>query len=139
MIPPNVQLALRQLLSDNAGENALGMKLALGLPGPELAVLLDLLKQDVERHPDRVIAAGALHKLGIQKVAGAGAKLLEVGRSISPDSLLPSIPQNIAELAKHEAQLRSPSIELLKELAAHPKTKAGKAASKALESLEKKA
>jgi predicted KAP-like P-loop ATPase len=139
MIPPNVQLALRQLLSDNAGENALGMKLAPGLPGPELAVLLDLLKQDAERHPDRVMAAGALHKLGIQKVAGAGTKLLEVARSISADSLLPSIPQNIAELAKHEAQLRGPSTELLKELAAHPKTKAGKAASKALESLEKKA
>jgi predicted KAP-like P-loop ATPase len=139
MIPPKVQMALRKLLSDNAGENALGMKLVPGLSAPELPVLLDLLKQEAERHPDRIMAAGALHKLGIQKVAGAGAKLIEVARSIAADSLLPSIPQNIAELAQHEPQLRGPSAELLKEIAAHPKTKAGKAATKALDSLQKKA
>ena len=139
MIPPKVQMALHKLLSDNAGENALGMKLVPGLSGPELPVLLDLLKQEAERHPDRITAAGALHKLGIQKVAGAGAKLIEVARSITADSLLPSIPQNIAELAQHEPQLRGASTELLREIAAHPKTKAGKAASKALDSLQKKA
>jgi len=139
MIPPKVQMALHKLLSDNAGENALGMKLVPGLAGPELPVLLDLLKQEAERHPDRIMAAGALHKLGIQKVAGAGAKLIEVARSITADSLLPSIPQNIAELAQHEPQLRGASTELLREIAAHPKTKAGKAASKALDSLQKKA
>jgi predicted KAP-like P-loop ATPase len=139
MIPPKVQMALHKLLSDNAGENALGMKLVPGLAGPELPVLLDLLKQEAERHPDRIMAAGALHKLGIQKVAGAGAKLIEVARSITADSLLPSIPQNIAELAQHDPQLRGASTELLKEIAAHPKTKAGKAASRALDSLQKKA
>jgi predicted KAP-like P-loop ATPase len=139
MIPPKVQMALRKLLSDNAGENALGLKLVPGLSGPELPVLLDLLKQEAERHPDRLMAAGALHKLGIQKVTGAGAKLLEVARSIAAESLLPSIPQNIAELAQHEPQLRGPSTVLLKEIAAHHKTKAGKAATKALDSLQKKA
>ena len=139
MIPPKVQMVLHKLLSDNAGENALGMKLVLGLAGPELPVLLDLLKQEAERHPDRIMAAGALHKLGIQKVAGAGAKLIDVARSITADSLLPSIPQNIAELAQHEPQLRGASTELLREIAAHPKTKAGRAASKALDSLQKKA
>jgi predicted KAP-like P-loop ATPase len=139
MIPPRVQIALRKLLSDNAGENALGLKLVPGLSGPELPVLFDLLKQEAERHPDRLMAAGALHKLAIQKVAGAGAKLIEVARSIAAESLLPSIPQNIAELAQHEPQLRGPSAELLKEIAAHHKTKAGKAATKALDSLQKKA
>lgn len=139
MIPPKVQMALRKLLSDNAGENALGMKLVLGLSALELPVLLDLLKQEAERHPDRIMAAGALHKLGIQKVAGAGAKLIEVARSIAVESLLPSIPQNIAELAQHEPQLRGSSTELLKEIAAHSNTKAGKAATKALDSLQKKA
>jgi len=139
MIPPKVQLALRKLLSDNAGENALGMKLVPSLSGPELPVLLDLLKQEAERYPDQLMAAGALHKLGIQKVSGAGAKLIEVARSIAAESLLPSIPQNIAELAQHEPQLRGPSTELLKEIAAHHKTKAGKAATKALDSLQKKA
>jgi hypothetical protein len=117
----------------------MGMKHVPGLSGSELPVLLDLLKQEAERHPDRIVAAGALHKLGIQKVVGAGAKLIEVARSISVDSLLPSIPQNIAELAQHEPQLRGSSTELLKEIAAHNKTKAGKAAAKALESLQKKA
>jgi predicted KAP-like P-loop ATPase len=139
MIPPKVQMALRKLLSDNAGENALGMKLVPGLSAPELPVLLDLLKQEAEHHPDRIMAAGALHKLGIQKVAGAGAKLIEVARSIAVESLLPSIPQNIAELAQHEPHLRGPSTDLLKEIAAHSNTKAGKAATKALDSLQKKA
>jgi predicted KAP-like P-loop ATPase len=139
MIPPNVQSALRNLLSDNAGENALGIKLVSGLSGPELPILLDLLKQEAERHPDRTLAPVALHKLGIQKTIGAAAKLMEIARSIAAESLLPSIPQNIAELAQHEPQLRAPSMELLKEIAVHSKTKAGKAASKALESLQKKA
>ena len=54
MIPPNVREALRKLLSDNAGENAIGMKLAPALAPQELLVLLDLLKQEAEHHPDRV-------------------------------------------------------------------------------------
>jgi hypothetical protein len=139
MIPPNVQVALGKLLSDNAGENALGVKLVPGLASAELPVMLDLLKQEAERHPDRLTAVNALHKLGIQKITGAAAKLLEVARSIPAESLVPSVPQNIAELAQHEPQLRAPSLDILKEIAGHDKTKAGKSAAKALETLQKKA
>ncbi len=138
MVPPNVQLALRKLLSDNPGENTQGVKLAPGLPAHELPTLLDLLKQEAERHPDRKTAAGALYKLGIQKTSGAAAKLIEVARSVPVESLLPSVPQNIAELAQHEQLLRTPAIEVLNEISAHDKTMAGKAAVKALESLQKK-
>jgi predicted KAP-like P-loop ATPase len=138
MIPPNVREALRKLLSENAGENAIGMKLAPALPPQELPVLLDLLKQEAEHHPDRVGPVSALHKLGIQKVAGASAKLLEVARIVPVGSLQPSVPQNIAELAQHEPQLRTPSMELLTQIAAHDKTRAGKGALKALETLRKK-
>jgi hypothetical protein len=139
MIPPNVQLALRKLLSDNAGDNAQGAKLGVGLQGHELPTLLDLLKQEAERHPDRVGPARALHKLAIDKAPGAAAKLIEVARSVQPASLLPSVPQNIGELAQHEPQLRTAAVEVLKEIVAQDKTKAGKAAEKALETLQKKA
>jgi hypothetical protein len=138
MIPPNVQVTLGKLLSDNAGENALGVKLVSGLSSAELPVMLDLLKQEAERHPDRLTAVNALHKLGIQKITGAAAKLLEVARSIPAESLVPSVPQNIAELAQHEPQLRAPSLDILKEIAGHDKTKAGKSAANALETLQKK-
>ena len=139
MIPPKVQDALRKLSSDNAGENAQGLKLVPGLTVQELPILLDLLKQDAERHPDRLSPLSILYKLGIQKIPGAGTKLIEVARNISPDSLIPSVPQNIAELALHEPLLRAPSLEALKQIAAQDKTKAGKAAAKALETLQKKA
>ena len=138
MIPPKVREALRKLLSDNAGENAIGLKLAFGLVPQELPVLLDLLKQEAEHHPDRVRPIRVLYQLGIQKVAGASAKLLEVARTVPAGSLLPSVPQNIAELAQHEPQLRAASIEVLAQVAAHDQTKAGKAAGKALDTLRKK-
>jgi hypothetical protein len=64
---------------------------------------------------------------------------MEVARSVQPSSLLPSVPQNIGELAQHEPQLRTAAVEVLKEIAAQDKTKAGKAAEKALETLQKKA
>jgi hypothetical protein len=97
-----------------------------------------LLKQNAERHPDRLSAASALHKLAIQKVTGAGAKLIETARSIPPDSLKASVPQNIAEIGQTEPQLRDSAMAALKEIAAQNTTKAGKAASKALESMQKK-
>lgn len=139
MVPPNVQVALQKLLNDNnAGEVALGLKLAPGLPAPELALLLDLLKQNAERHPDRLSAVSALYKLSIQKVSGAGAKLIETARSIPPDSLKASVPQNIAEIGQTEPQLRDSAMAALKEIALQNTTKAGKAAGKALESMQKK-
>ena len=100
MIPPNVQVALRKLLSDNEGEKSQGLKLAPGLSTSELPMLLDLLKQEAERHPDRLAPIGALYKLAIQKIAGAAPKLMETARSILPASLLPSVPHNIAELGQ---------------------------------------
>lgn len=139
MVPPNVQVALQKLLNDNnAGEVALGLKLTPSLPAPELALLLDLLKQNAERHPDRLSAVSALHKLAIQKVTGAGAKLIETARRIPPDSLKASVPQNIAEIGQTEPQLRDSAVAALKEIAAQNTTKSGKAASKALESMHKK-
>jgi hypothetical protein len=139
LIPPNVQLALRKLLSEIVGESTLGVKLGAALPTHEQLALLELLKQEAERHPDRKTAASALHKLGIQKTPGAAAKLIEVARSVSTESLLPFIPQNIAELAQHEPSLRAAATGVLNEIAVHAKTTAGKAAVKALESLQKKA
>jgi len=138
MIPPNVQLAVRRLLSDNAGEKALGAKATLLLSEQERTSLFDLLKLEAERHPDRAAPVAALHTLAIQKVPGAAPKLIETARSIPAASLLPSVPQNIAELALHDADLRSSALDVLREIATHEKTKAGKAATSALASLAKK-
>jgi hypothetical protein len=139
MISPNVQLAVRRLLSDNAGEKTMGAKAALSLSEQERTSLLDLLKQEAERHPDRAAPVAALHTLAIQKVPGAALTLVETARSVPAASLLPSVPQNIAELALHDVGLRSPALDLLREIATHDKTRAGKAANRALETLEKKA
>ena len=114
------------------------MKLAPGLGPQELPVLLDLLKQEAEQHPDRVRAVSALHSLGIKKVTGASAKLLEVARTVPAGSLQASVPQKIAELAQHEPQLRAASLEVLTQVAAYEQTKAGKSASRALDTLRKK-
>jgi hypothetical protein len=138
MVPPNVQLALRKLLSENPGENAQGMKLAPALSPLELPVLLDLLQQEAERHPDRLPPPSVLHKLAIQKVPGAGGKLIEVARNVSVSSLLPTIPQNIAELGQIEPQLRNTALQVLNDIASQDRTKAGKAATKALDSMQKK-
>jgi hypothetical protein len=138
MIPPNVQLAVRRLLSDNAGERAMGAKATLLLSEPDRTALLDLLKQEAEHHPDRSAPVAALHTLAIQKVHGASLQFIETARSIPAASLLPSVPQNIAELALHDTDLRGSALDVLREIASHDKTKAGKAATKALQSLEKK-
>jgi hypothetical protein len=139
MIPPNVQLAVRRLLSDNAGEKAMGAKATLSLSEQDRTSLFDLLKQEAVHHPDRAAPVAALHTLAIQKVPGAATKLIETARSVPAASLLPSVPQNIAELALRDAGLRSSALDVLRETATHDKTKAGKAATRALETLEKKA
>jgi hypothetical protein len=139
MISPNVQLAVRRLLSDNAGENELGAKATLSLSEQDRVSLLDLLKEESVRHTNRSTATSALHKLAIKKLPGAGLKLIEVARSVPPASLLPSVPQNIAELAQYDVGLRSSAIDVLKELTNQGKTMAGKAASKAIATLQKKA
>jgi hypothetical protein len=138
MIPPDVQLAIRKLLSDNAGEKALGVKATLLLSDGDRISLLNLLKQEAERHPGRTAPVGALHTLAVQKSQGAAQMLIEVARSIPAASLSPTVPQNIAELAQHDAGLRDSVSDVLKNIASEDKTKAGKAAAKALETLQKK-
>jgi predicted KAP-like P-loop ATPase len=137
MIPPNVQLAARKLLSENAGEKAQGVKATLLLSDQDKTSLMDLLKQEAERHPGRAEPVGALHTLAIQKTPGAAQILIEVARNIPAASLYSTVPQNIAELAKHDAGLRDSVIDVLRKIANESKTKAGKAAVSALAALEK--
>jgi predicted KAP-like P-loop ATPase len=139
MIPPNVQLALRNLLSDNAGEKAIGVKATLLLSEEDRTSLLNLLKQEAQRHPGRAAPVAALYTLAIQKAHGAAHMLIEVARSIPAASLYSSVPQNIAELAQHDVSLRDSVMDLLRNIAGEKETKAGKAATKALETLQKKA
>lgn len=137
MTPPRVQAVFRKLLSENAGESASGLRTSLSMQPQELQILLDLLRKEAENHPDRPPAVAALHKLAIQKVPGAALQLFEVARRVPAASLLPSVPQNIAEVAQVERQFHSDAVDLLKEIAKH-RTRSGKAAQKALETLERR-
>ena len=102
MIAPEVQAALQMVLSENAGENANGTKVVQAFPEKNKTLILDLLKQEAERHPDRKQAAAGLHRLAVNKVAGAAARLIDAAKVIPASKLLPTVPNNIAELAKSE-------------------------------------
>jgi hypothetical protein len=138
MIPPDVQLAFRNLLSENAGERAMGPKAAALLADQDRATLIELLKKEAERHPDRMTPFAALHTLAIHRVRGAAHMLIEVARSIPAPSLLPSVPQNIAELAQHDVGLHDAVIDVLSDIARDDRTRAGRAVRKALETLQRK-
>ena len=138
MTPPDVQAALQAILSENPGEQTRGTQLAQKLSPPNSQMLLDLLKQEAVRYPDRRQATAGLHTLAIHKLPGAAHKLLETARAIPLQKLSPAVPQNIAELAKHEPGLRDGAKALLGEIAKSDSTPAGRAAKSALQTLERK-
>jgi hypothetical protein len=138
MIPPHVQIALQKVLSDNPGEKEIGLKAVHALGEPDKTLLLGFLKEDAERHPDRSAPTSALHSLAVQKVPGAAMTLVDTARKIAPDKLSPVVPQNIAEIAQHQSELMKPVRAALEEIAKSEHTKGGKAAAKALETLNKK-
>jgi hypothetical protein len=138
MISPEVQAALQMILSDNAGENANGTKVVQAFPEKNKVLTLDLLKQEAERHPDRKQAAAGLHRLAINKIAGAAERLIEAAKTIPASKLLPTVPNNIAELAKSDPSLKVSAAAVLSELSHQETTRAGKAAKAALASLAKK-
>jgi hypothetical protein len=138
MIPPDVQAALQAILSDNAGENTRGTAAAGKLSQGNRQQLLDLLKQDAERRPDRKGAASGLHTLAVNKIDGAAQKLIEVARSIPAAKLRAGVPQNIAELGQYEPALLPSVKAVLTDIAKHESTQAGKAAKSALATLAKK-
>ena len=84
------------------------------------------------------MGCAALHSLAVQKVPGAAMTLVDTARKIAPDKLSPVVPQNIAEIAQHQSELMKPVRAALEEIAKSEHTKGGKAAAKALETLNKK-
>jgi predicted KAP-like P-loop ATPase len=138
MIAPPVQAVLQQLLSDNQGENALGVKAVPELLEQYRVQVIDLLRQDGEIHPDRRACFAALHSLSVRKVPGAAQALIASARAIGSVRLLATVPQNLAEIAATEPVLKNDIIGVLEELAKDTKSKAGKAAKIALEGLKKK-
>jgi predicted KAP-like P-loop ATPase len=138
MIPPEVQAAIQSILSDNGGEQAKAVKAVQQFSEPNRLLILDLLKQEAERHIDRKESTSGLHTLAVNKVPGAAQKLFETARSIPASKLRPAVPNNIAELAQVEPALRSQAVAVLTEIAKSEATGAGKAAKLALGTLAKK-
>ena len=138
MIPPPVQAVLQQLLSDNQGHNAQGVKAVPEFPEQYRVQIIDLLRQDGEIHPDRRGSFAALHSLSVRKIPGAAQALIALARAIGSVRLLATVPQNLAEIAAIEPVLKNDIIGVLEELAKDTRSRAGKAAKIALEGLKKK-
>lgn len=134
MLPPDVQAVLRLVLSSNGGEQAVGTKNAASLSDKSKLLLVDQLKQEMERFPDRREASSALYRLAIAKHPSAANRLIDAATTIRPEKLSPSVANNIAELAKSEPVLMVQATTLLATVAQND-TPAGKAAKIALRSL----
>jgi hypothetical protein len=126
------------ILSENAGEHASGTKVVQAFAEKNQVLTLDLLKQEAERHPDRKEATAGLYRLAINKIPGAAERLIDAAKTIPAAKLQPTVPNNIAELAKTEPGLRSSAMTVLTPLSQQETTRAGKAAKTALATLVKK-
>jgi len=137
-VSPAVQAALQNLLSENTGEQTIGLSAAQKLAADDLTHLIKLLRQDAERRTEENAAPKALHLMAVNGIRDAAKALIEVAGVISPAKLRPSIPQNIAEIAKHDGGFLPSVTEVLTGINEHSSTAAGRAAKSALATLAKK-
>lgn len=132
MVSPLVRRLLDQLISDNEGEQSLGARDAMGLDEFEREALLELLQQQVERHPDQISGPKALFRLAEQKLQGAAQTLFLAVRNAPPSQLEPGVVSRIEILGKMDPTLAARAREVLDHLKSKPSTKAGRAAEKSL-------
>lgn len=132
MVSPLVRRLLDQLIRDNEGEQAVAVREALRLEQDERESLLELLQQQVERHPDQISGPEALFKLADQGLTGAAQTLFLAVRNAPSGELQPGVVSRIEILGKSHASLTDHAKEVLDHLRTKISTRAGKAAEKAL-------
>jgi len=133
LVSPLIRHLFDQLVSDNKGEMILACKEAANLGETERQVLLQLLQQHLERHPDRKEASEALRNLAIDhKIDAAALTLFAAVKNASATHLLPGVAERIKEIANFHPRFKDQGYNLLQELAGKDSTRVGKAAQIAL-------
>lgn len=134
MISPFVRRLLEQLISGKKGEMQIAVKEAVDLEETERDVLLQLLEEHMERHPDRKDAAEALRNLFIEhRMDSAAKKLFTAIRRSPPVHLHAGVAQRVKEIAEFDTRFREEGYQVLQELAKSSTTRVGKAAQAILE------
>lgn len=132
MVSPLVRRLLDQLIGENEGEKTVAAQEAMSLEESERESLLELLQQQVERHPDQISGPEALFRLATQGVDMSAHTLFVAVRNAPPGQLQPGVISRIEILGKSDPTLMARAKELLEHLRSKANTKAGKAAEKSL-------
>jgi hypothetical protein len=132
MVSPLVRRLFDQLIGENEGEQHIAARGASALDENEREALLQLLQEQVERHPDQITGPAALTLLSEQKVRGAAQTLFSSLRNASAGSLDPGVAFRIQTLGKSDSSLTEASNKLLEYFQSRKETKIGRAAAKAL-------
>lgn len=132
MVSPLVSRLFRQLVGDNEGEQHVAAREAMGLDEAEREALLQLLQEQVERHPDQIAGPAALTLLAEKKVQGAAQILFAAVKHANAGSLDPGVAFRLQALGKGDASLAEGARQALEHLQSKKDTKVGKAADKAL-------
>jgi len=113
MVSPFVRRLLDQLLGDNEGEQHIAVREATKLDETEREALLQLLQQQVERHPDRLTGPAALTLLAENKLKGAAQTLFSSLRNANAKRLAPGIAFRIQELGTADPKLAGDTRSIL--------------------------
>ena len=131
MVSPLVRRLFEQLIGDNEGEQHIGLRGASTLGENERGSLLQLLQQQLERHPDQLSGPAALTRLAEQKVAGAASALFESLRKANPKLLEPGVAFRLQTLGATDPGQKDAAREVLEYLR-KTDTRVGRAAENAL-------
>lgn len=132
MVSPLVRRLFDQLTGENEGEQHMAARESARLEAPERESLLELLRQQVERHPDRIAGPAALTMLAENKLEGAAATLFSALTGADAGALEPGVAFRLQALGKGDPELSEGARRVLEHLRARKETRVGKAAEKTL-------
>lgn len=135
MVSTLVRRLFDQLVGDNEGEQRLALRAIKELDEAERASLLNLLQQQVERHPDDEGGANALYLLTKANVSGAAPTLLKALRNASAVKIAPGVIFKIEALVKSDAGMAPQALDLLRYLSGYNETRIGIAAQQAIKAI----
>jgi predicted KAP-like P-loop ATPase len=136
MVSTLVRRLFDQLVGDNEGEHRLALRAVRELDEMERASLLNLLQQQVERHPDDEGGANALYLLTKENISGAAPTLLKALRNASAVKIAPAVIFKIEALVKSDAGITTSALDLLRYLSGYRETRIGIAAEQAIKAIQ---
>lgn len=134
MVSPNIRRLFDQLVTGNTGEVNLAAETIKKLDDQDTSILLGLLKEQLERHPDQLDGYKAITRLAREKIAGAGASFFSYIRTISAGQIPAGAAERIKQIGDIDKDLEFEARNILNHFAEkHPKTRIGAASKTALE------